>query len=108
MFELHPFAAEWYTAHGVIAAKTNKAYLGWDKLWKVDIKTRQMEKVAEFETSSHFASFLHPEGKKVYCGGNWSTVSVFDAETLEPLGKVDLGHSQAGAGMRFIQREEGF
>ncbi len=108
VFELHPFAAEWYTAHGVIAAKTNKAYLGWDKLWKVDIKTRQMEKVAEFETSSHFASFLHPEGKKVYCGGNWSTVSVFDAETLEPLGKVDLGHSQAGAGMRFIQREEGF
>lgn len=55
-----------------------------------------------------FASFFHPEGHKVYSGGNWSALSVFDAETLDPLGKVDLGHSQVGVGLRFIEREEGF
>ena len=108
VIELQPFAAEWWTAQGVVSLKTHKAYLGWDKLWKVDIKTRKMEKVASFGTNSHFGSFLHPEGKKVYCGGNWSHISVFDAETLEPITKVELGHSQAGAGLRFVQREQGF
>ncbi len=108
VLELQPYAAEWWTAQGAASLKTQKAYFGWDKLWKVDLKTRNIEKVASFSTSSHFASFLHPEGKKVYCGGNWSSISVFDAETLEPITQIDLGHSQAGAGIRFVQSERGF
>jgi len=106
--ELQPYAAEWYTAGGAVSVKSQKAYLGWDKIWKVDLKTREIEKVASFSTSSHFSCFLHPEGEKVYCGGNWSSISVFNAETLDPLTKIDLGHSQAGAGIRFVQSERGF
>jgi YVTN family beta-propeller protein len=108
LIELQPYAAEWWTAQGVMSLKTQKAYFGWDKLWKVDLKTRNIEKVASFDTSSHFGCFLHPEGKKVYCGANWSTISVFNADTLEPLGKIDLKQSQAGAGMRFVQNPRGF
>ena len=108
LIELQPYAAEWWTAQGVMSLKTQKAYFGWDKLWKVDLKTRAIEKVASFDTTSHFGCFLHPEGKKVYCGANWSTISVFNADTLEPLGKIDLKQSQAGAGMRFVQNQRGF
>lgn len=106
--ELQPYAAEWWAAGGAVSVKSHKAYLGWDKLWKVDLKTREIEKVASFGTSSHFSCFLHPEEKKVYCGGNWSSISVFNTETLDPLTKIDLGHSQAGAGIRFVQSERGF
>ena len=108
LIELQPYAAEWWTAQGVMSLKTQKAYFGWDKLWKVDLRTRNIEKVASFDTNSHFGCFLHPEGTKVYCGANWSTISVFNADTLEPLGKVDLKQSQAGAGMRFVQNQRGF
>ena len=106
--ELQPYEAEWWTAHGSVSAKTQKACLGWDKLWKVDIPTRKIEKVTQFDNNSVFGAFLHPEGTKIYCGGNWSALSVFDAETLAPLKKIDLGHSQAGAGIRFVKREHGF
>lgn len=106
--ELQPYEAQWWTAHAAVDANTSKAYLGWDKLWKIDIPTRQMEKVAQLDTNSHFATFLHPEGTKLYCGGNWSSLSVFDAETLDLLTKVDLGHSQAGSALRFVEREHGF
>ena len=106
--ELQPYEAEWWTAHGAVSAKTQKAYLGWDKLWKMDIPTRQMEEVTQFDTNSVFGSFIHPDGTKVYCGGNWSALSVFDADTLKLLKKIDLGHSQAGAGIRFVNRENGF
>ena len=106
--ELQPYEAAWWAAQGVASLKTQKAYFGWDKLWKIDMKTRKLEKVAPFDANTHFASFLHPEGKKIYCGGNWSYISVFDAETLEPMSKIDLGHSQAGAGLRFVQSARGF
>jgi WD40 repeat protein len=108
VIELQPFAAEWWTAQGVVSLKSQKAYFGWDKLWKVDLKTRTIEKVAAFEVSSHFGCSLHPEGEKVYCGANVSAIDVFHAETLEPLGKIDLKQSQAGAGMRFVQHPGGF
>jgi WD40 repeat protein len=106
--ELQPFEVEWPTLQGVMSAKTNKAYFAWDKLWKVDIETRKVEKVVPFKTSTHFATFLHPEETKVYCGANWNSISVFDAGTLNPITKIELGHSQAGVGLRFVQRERDF
>ena len=106
--ELQPFEDKWPALQGVMSAKTHKAYLAWAKLWKVDMKTRQVEKVVSFEGSSHFATFLHPEETKVYCGANWNYISVFNAKTLEPITKIELGHSQAGAGLRFVQREQDF
>lgn len=108
VIELQPYAAEWWTAQGVMSLKTQKAYFGWDKLWKVDLQTRNIEKVVSFDTNSHFGCFLHPEGKKLYCGANWSTISVFHADTLESLGKIDVKQSQAGAGMRFVQHQREF
>jgi hypothetical protein len=106
--ELQPFEVEWPALQGVMSAKTHKAYFAWDKLWKVDMKTRKVEKVVSFETNTHFATFLHPEETKVYCGANWNHISVFNAKTLAPLSKIELGHSQAGVGLRFVQHEQDF
>jgi DNA-binding beta-propeller fold protein YncE len=101
--ELQPFTAEYWTFGGILSPKTHKVYYTYNGLWRVDPKTRQIEKSAPTE-NSYFTPVLHPEGKKVYCGGNWHEIGVFDAETLEPLTKIALGHAQAGGGLRFVQK----
>jgi len=101
--ELQPYTAEEWAVGGVLSPKTHKAYFSFDNLWRVDPKTRQIEKTVPLE-NTYFFPVHHPEGKKVYCGGNWHDIGVFDAETLEPITKIALGHPQAGGSLRFIQR----
>jgi hypothetical protein len=103
--ELQPFTAENYNLTGFLSPKTNKAYFSYNSLWKIDATTRHVEKSAEL-SNTYFAPLLHPEGKKLYVGANWHDVAVFDAETLAPITKIALGHSQSGAGndLRFVNR----
>jgi DNA-binding beta-propeller fold protein YncE len=103
--ELQPFTAENYNLTGLLSPKTNKAYFSYNSLWKIDPKTRHVEKTAEL-SNTYFAPLLHPEGKKLYAGANWNDLAVFDAETLEPITKIALGHSQSGTGndLRFVNR----
>lgn len=101
--ELQPYTAENWTLGGMLSPKTHKAYFSFNDLWKVDPKTRQIEKTVPLD-NTYFFPVLHPEGKKVYCGGNWHQIGVFDAETLEPITKIELGNAQAGGGLRFVQR----
>jgi len=103
VLEVQPYTAENWTVAAAASAKTQKAYFGWNSLWKVDLHTRQIEATVPLE-NTHFSPFVSPDGKKVYCGGNWHFISVFDAETLKPLTKIELHHPQAGAGLRFVQR----
>ena len=102
--ELQPFNAENYNLTGLQSAKTNQVYFSYNNLWKVDPKTRKMQSVELSNT--YFVPMLHPEGKKVYCGANWHDIAVFDAETLKPITKIALGHSQTGGGndLRFVNR----
>ncbi len=101
--ELQPYTAENWTFGGVLSPITRKVYYVYNGLWRVDPKTRQVEKTVPTD-NSYFSPVLHPEGKKVYCGGNWHDIGVFDAETLEPITKIALGHAQGGGGLRFVQR----
>lgn len=101
--ELQPFTLDTYTLSGTLSPKTNKVYFAYNSLWMVDPQTRKVEKSVPLE-NTYFAAHLHPEGKKVYCGGNWHDIAVFDAETLKPLTKIELGNSQAGGSLRFVQR----
>jgi DNA-binding beta-propeller fold protein YncE len=104
--ELQPYNAESYNITAQLSPKTNKAYFSYNSLWKIDPKTRQVEKTAPL-SNTYFFPLLHPDGKKIYCGANWSDIAVFDAETLEPITKIALGHSQTGGGndLRFVQKE---
>lgn len=103
--ELQPYTAENYNLTGLLSSKTNKAYFSYNSLWKMDPKTRKVEKTASL-SNTYFAPLLHPDGKKLYCGANWHDIAIFDAETLEPITKIELGHSQSGAAndLRFVQR----
>ena len=103
--ELQPFTAENYNLTGFLSPKTNKAYFSYNTLWKIDPQTRRVEQTAEL-SNTYFAPLIHPEGKKLYVGANWHDIAVFDAETLAPITKIALGHSQSGAGndLRFVNR----
>jgi DNA-binding beta-propeller fold protein YncE len=103
--ELQPYNAESYNITAQLSPKTNKVYFSYNSLWKIDPKTRQIEKTAPL-SNTYFFPLLHPDGKKVYCGANWSDIAVFDAETLAPITKIALGHSQTGGpnDFRFVQR----
>jgi len=103
--ELQPFTAEHYVLTGALGPRDGKAYFSYNNLWRVNLHTRKIEKSVPLP-NTYFAPFMHPEGKKLYCGSNWSDVAVFDSETLELLKKIPLGHSQSGggSGIRFVKR----
>lgn len=103
--ELQPFTAEHYVLTGMLGPQDGKAYFSYNDLWRVDPHTRKIEKSAPLP-NTYFAALLHPEGKKLYCGGNWFDVAVFDPDTLELRKKIPLGHPQSGggSGLRFIER----
>lgn len=103
--ELQPFAPESYVLTGALSPTTKKAYFAYNTLWKVDPNTRHVEKSVPLP-NTYFMPFVHPEGKKVYCGSNWHDVAVFDAESLALLTKIELGATQTGGGnvLRFVQR----
>jgi hypothetical protein len=103
--ELQPFTADNYNLTGFLSPKTNKVYFSYNSLWKMDPKTRRVEKTAEL-SNTYFASLVHPEGKKLYAGANWHDIAVFDAETLAPITKIELGHTQSGTAndLRFVNR----
>lgn len=103
--ELQPFVEGEYVITGALSRHTNKVYFAYNHLWKVDPITRHIEKKVPL-SNTYFAPLVHPEGEKVYCGSNWSDVAVFDADTLEELKKIPLGHSQTGgvSVLRFVDR----
>jgi DNA-binding beta-propeller fold protein YncE len=103
--ELQPFTAERYVLTGYWSPKTDSAYFSYNELWKVNTKTRRIEKTQALD-NTYFAALLHPDGKKLYCGANWHNIAVFDADTLQPISKIALGHSQTGSAnnLRFVQR----
>ena len=53
--------------------------------------------------NSQAVPLIHPDGKKLYCGGQWHALSVYDVDSLKHIDDVELGHSMAGIGMRFVR-----
>ncbi|MGA8060349.1 MAG: hypothetical protein WB999_19035 [Candidatus Binataceae bacterium] len=104
--EVEPFVENWYTVEGIgTAPDLHKAYFVWNDLWKVDYKTRKREAQVSL-ANSQAVPLIHPDGKKLYCGGQWHSLNVFDTENLKHLTDVELGHSMAASGMRFIQSDK--
>jgi DNA-binding beta-propeller fold protein YncE len=60
-------------------------YGGMDELYKIDAKSRTITGSAIITEGTNFSLMVSGDGKKVYTAGGGSTVSVFDAETLQLL-----------------------
>jgi len=104
--ETEPFVEDWYTVEGIgTTPDLHKAYFVWNDLWKIDYKTRKREAQVSM-SNSQAVPLIHPDGKKVYCGGQWHALAVYDADTLKHLADVELGHSMAGIGMRFVNNDK--
>lgn len=56
--------------------------------------------------NSQAVPLIHPDGKKLYCGGQWHSLNVYDVDTLKHITDVELGHSMAASGMRFIKSDK--
>ena len=54
---------------------------------------------------SYYAVNISSDGKEVYIGGTLADIAVYDAETLEKLGQIDMPGeaNQALATLRVIQ-----
>ena len=104
--ELEPFVEDWYTVEGIgTGPDLHKAFFVWNDLWKIDYKTRTREAQASL-ANSQAVPLIHPEGKKLYCGGQWHSLNVYDVDTLKHLTDVELGHSMAASGMRFVRSDK--
>jgi DNA-binding beta-propeller fold protein YncE len=104
--ETEPFVENWYTVEAIATSpELHKAYFVWNDLWKVDYKSRKRE-VQVSLPNSQAVPLLSPDGKKVYCGGQWHALFVYDADNLKHIADVELGHSMAGIGMRFVSNDK--
>jgi DNA-binding beta-propeller fold protein YncE len=106
VIETEPFVEDWYSVEGVgTAPDLHKAYFVWNNLWKVDYRTRKRDAEVSLP-NSQAVPLIHPDGKKLYCGGQWHALAVYDAATLRHIDDVELGHSMAGIGMRFLKTDK--
>jgi DNA-binding beta-propeller fold protein YncE len=106
VIETEPFVEDWYSVSGIATpADTHKAYFVWNDLWKVDYKTKKREAVTSLP-NSQAVPLLSPDNKKLYCGGQWHSLFVYDPVTLKHIDDVELNHSMAGIGMRFVKSDK--
>lgn len=66
----------------------------------------QKERGHDLAAQQPGGALIHPDGKKVYCGGQWHSLFVYDADSLKHIDDVELGHSMAGIGMRFVSTDK--
>ena len=106
VIETEPFVEQWYSVEGIgTAPDLHKAFFVWNDLWKVDYKTRKRDAQVSLP-NSQAVPLIHPDGKKLYCGGQWHALAVYDTGNLKHLADVELGHSMAGIGMRFLKTDK--
>jgi len=106
VIETEPFVEDWYSVEGVgTTPDLHKAFFVWNDLWKVDYKTRKRDGQVSLP-NSQAVPLIHPDGKKLYCGGQWHALAVYDVDSLKHIDDVELGHSMAGIGMRFVQTDK--
>jgi quinohemoprotein amine dehydrogenase beta subunit len=90
-----PFTEIYFT--GVRSPKDpNLMYGVLNRLAKYDIKQKKLLAAAEIP-HSHYTVSMNREGSKVYLGGTWNNLAVFDAEQLKPLSTLALPGGDMGA-----------
>jgi len=60
-----------------------------NRLAKYDVEKQELIGVAELEHTYYSVAINHA-GSKIYLSGAWSDVAVYDSETMEQIGQVQL------------------
>jgi quinohemoprotein amine dehydrogenase beta subunit len=90
-----PFTEIYFT--GVRSPKDPNLMFGvLNRLAKYDIKQKKLLAAAEIP-HSHYTIAMNRDGSKVYLGGTWNNLAVFDAEQLKPLSTLALPGGDMGA-----------
>lgn len=90
-----PFTEIYFT--GVRSPKDpNLMYGVLNRLAKYDIRQKKLLKAAEIP-HSHYTVSMNRDGSKVYLGGTWNNLAVYDAADLKPLSTLALPGSDMGA-----------
>lgn len=81
------------------------AYGVYNNLAKLDMKAGKSLGRGALE-HSYYAINISSDGKEVYVGGTMSDISVYDTETLEKIGQIDMpdGGNMGIASMRVVKR----
>lgn len=90
-----PFTEIYFT--GVRSPKDPNLMFGvLNRLAKYDIKQKKLLKAAEIP-HSHYTISMNRDGSKVYLGGTWNNLAVYDAAELKPLSTLALPGGDMGA-----------
>jgi len=90
-----PFTEIYFT--GVRSPKDPNLMFGvLNRLAKYDIKQKKLLAAADIP-HSHYTIAMNKDGSKVYLGGTWNVLSVFDAERLKPVASITLPGGDMGA-----------
>ena len=94
-----------YFSSAVSPADHNLVYGVYNTLAKLDVNEGKSLGSVELD-HSYYDINLSSDGKEVYIGGTLGDVAVYDAETLEKIGQIDLpgGANMALSTLRVIQK----
>ena len=67
----------------------NLMYGVLNNLAKYDIKEKKLLKTSALDHSYYCLAFSQ-DGKKIYAGGTFNDLAIFDADSLELIGKLEL------------------
>jgi hypothetical protein len=56
--------------------------------------------------NSQAVPLIHSDGRNLYCRGQPHSLNVYEVDTLKHITDVELGHSMAAPGMRFIKSDK--
>lgn len=80
----------WFAYSTIISPDKKYLYAVMDELVKIDMQTGKTVGFTPLERGTGYALSLTSDGKKIYAGPGGADISVYDAETLKPLGVIAL------------------
>lgn len=85
--------------------RRNEVYGVYTTLSKIDIGKDELVKRVDLD-HTYYTVNVSADGREIYVGGTMDDISVYDSETLEKIGRIEMpnGADQALASMRVIQR----
>lgn len=86
-------------------ARPNEVYGVYTTLSKIDRETDEVLDRIDLD-HTYYTTNVSSDGSEVYVGGTMADISVYDTETFEKIGQIDMpgGADQALASLRLIQR----
>ena len=86
-------------------ARPNEVYGVYTTLSKIDREQRAVLERIDLD-HTYYAVNVASDGSELYVGGTMDDIAVYDTETLEQLGRIEMpgGADQALASLRLIQR----